>query len=327
MREAMYWTKLEDGKVRCDLCPHKCILKEGEIGICEGKKNIGGKLIAVNYGETVSLAMDPIEKKPLFHFYPGSYILSTAPNGCNLRCPYCQNYEISIAKADTTYISPEKLVDLAVYYKSRGIAFTYSEPLIWYEYIYDTAPIAKKHNLKIVLVTNGTIEEAPLRELLKWVDAMNIDLKSMDEKYYRTVLKGNLETVKNTIQIASKSIHIEVTNLLIPGVNDTKEQIQELIEWVAGVNDRIPLHFTRYFPHYKYVKAPTPVETLKMAYEMGRKYLKYVYMGNVYTGEGENTYCPVCGNLLVKRVGYQVNTSGIKKKRCSKCGNPVDFVL
>ena len=201
-KEALFWKPLKNGNVQCLLCPHNCILTPGQSGMCNGKQNIDGRLIAINYGETVSLALDPIEKKPLYHFMPGSCILSTAPNGCNLRCPFCQNYSISVLKTHTEYISPEELINLALRYNSPSIAFTYSEPLIWYEYILDVARLAEKEGIKLVLVTNGMINEEPLLKLLPYIHGMNIDLKSMDQGYYRRVLKGDLKTVKRTISIA-----------------------------------------------------------------------------------------------------------------------------
>jgi len=327
MKEAMYYEKLENNVVRCNLCSHHCVLKPGEVGICLGKKNIDGTLYAINYGETTSLAIDPIEKKPLFHFLPGTQILSTSPNGCNLRCPFCQNYNISVLETPTKYISPEELVKLAKYYRTLSIAFTYSEPLIWYEYILDVAKIAKPTGLKLVLVTNGMIEEEPLRNLLKYIDAMNIDLKNMDSGYYKKVLKGDLESVKRTISISQEKIHIEVTNLIIPGDNDTDEQIHSVVDFVSSLRDTIPLHFSRYFPNFKYNRPPTPIETLKKAYDIAREKLKYVYVGNAFIKGTENTYCPECGNTLIERYGYSVNIAGIKEGKCSRCGRKVDIVL
>ena len=326
-KEALFWKPLKNGNVQCLLCPHNCILTPGQSGMCNGKQNIDGRLIAINYGETVSLAIDPIEKKPLYHFMPGSSILSTAPNGCNLRCPFCQNYSISVLKTHTEYISPEELINLALRYNSPSIAFTYSEPLIWYEYILDVARLAEKEGIKLVLVTNGMINEEPLLKLLPYIHGMNIDLKSMDQGYYRRVLKGDLKTVKRTISIAQEMTHVEVTNLIIPGDNDKSEDIEKLVDFIASLRKTIPLHFSRYFPHHKYTRPPTPPDTMRMAYEIGKKKLYYVYVGNIFLPGTENTYCPECGNLLVERSFYQTKIVGIEDGKCSRCSRKVDFVL
>lgn len=324
-REALFYEKL-NGNVRCKLCPHECLIPPGKEGLCWGKKNIDGKLYAVNYGEVVSIGIDPMEKKPLYHFYPGKEILSVAPNGCNLRCPYCQNYTISQERLRTEYISPEELVKIARRYNSIGICFTYSEPLIWYEYIMDVANVEK--DMKIVLVTNGTINEEPFLRLAPYIDAMNIDLKSMDPEYYRKTLKGELKAVLRTIELAYENgIHVEITNLLIPTINDSPQEIKKLVEWVASLSKKIPLHFTRYFPHYRWELPPTPIESLMRAYEIGRRYLYYVYLGNVWSEIGNDTHCPSCGNLLVERRGFYARILGIEEGTCKKCGKKVDFVL
>jgi len=324
-REAEYYKKMENLMTRCELCPHECVIPPGGEGICWARKNEGGILYAQNYGKTTSLAVDPIEKKPLFHFRPGSEILSVSPNGCNMRCPYCQNYTISFKRAITREITPEELVSLAKEYNTPSIAFTYAEPIIWFEFIKDTSKYAKKEGIDLVMVTNGFISEAPLDELLEIISAMNIDLKSMSAEYYRKVLKGDLATTKRTIEKASQKIHVEVTNLLIPGDNDT--EIEDLSKYLASIDKKIPLHISRYFPHNNYNRPPTPINTLKKAYETAKKYLFYVYIGNALMGGYENTYCPDCSNTLVERSGYNVKITGIDKDKCSNCGRKVDFVL
>ncbi len=324
-REAEYYEKKENLDVRCKLCPQVCLIHPGEEGICWARKNENGILYAQNYGKTTSLAVDPIEKKPLFHFHPGTQILSVSPNGCNMRCPYCQNYTISFKRAVTREITPEELVSLAKEYNTPSIAFTYAEPIIWFEFIKDTSIYAKKEGINLVMVTNGQILEEPLDDLLEVVSAMNIDLKSMNAKYYREVLKGNLAVTKRTIEKASSKIHVEVTNLLIPGDNDT--EIEELSKFVASIDKAIPLHISRYFPHNNYNRPTTPIETLKEAYETARKHLYYVYIGNAPMEGSEDTYCPDCSNTLVERSGYNVKITGIDKDKCSNCGRKVDFVL
>lgn len=313
--------------MRCLLCPHSCLLEEGKIGICRGRKNQGGTLYAVNYGETTSLAVDPIEKKPLYHFHPGTQILSTAPNGCNLACPYCQNAEISQGEVSTQYISPEKLAKLAKNYNSVGIAYTYSEPLIWYEYLLDCGELAHENGLKNVLVTNGLINEEPLKELLPFIDAMNIDLKSMKEEFYKKVVKGDLSTVLNTIRLSKKTCHVELTNLVIPTLNDSEEDLVELIDWVADLGVDTPLHFSRYFPHYKFTTEPTPVETLKKAWRMAREKLRYVYVGNVWIEGASDTLCYNCGNLLIQRTHYSTKITGMANGKCGNCGTEAEVVM
>jgi len=282
-------------------------------------------LIAVNYGETTSIAIDPIEKKPLFHFKPGTNILSVAPTGCNMRCPYCQNYTISSKKAITKYIGPKELVNFAKEHNTPSIAFTYTEPIIWFEYIKDVAKYAEPSGINLVMVTNGLISKEPLMELLEIINAMNIDLKSMNEEYYKKVLKGDLNTTLKTIELASNKIHVEVTNLLIPGDND--RDVEELAKWLSSIDKVIPLHISRYFPYQGYERPPTSVSTLMEAYDIASRYLYYVYIGNVRVERAENTYCPECSNLLVERIGYNSRIVGIEGKNCSNCNRKVDIVL
>ncbi len=328
MVKAKYWEKLDGKKVKCTLCPHSCVIPEGGKGICNIRENIDGELIAAGYGRTTSLAMDPIEKKPLFHFKPGSLILSVAPNGCNLKCRWCQNWQISQEVVPTRFIDPELLVDIAIRENSVGIAFTYTEPLIWFEYIIDVAKIGKPKGLSMVAVTNGYINPEPLDELLNYIDAMNIDLKAMDDEVYRKLIGGRLEPVLNTVRTSAKRILIEVTNLLIPGVNDSDDQIKRLVDFIANVDPKIPVHFSRYFPAWKFNAPPTPVKTLLRAREIASKKLEYVYLGNVYIPDAEDTFCPYCGNKLVSRSGFYAKTVGITEDRkCSKCGKDVDIVL
>ena len=328
MVKAKYWEKLDGKKVKCTLCPHSCVIPEGGKGICNIRENIDGELIAAGYGRTTSLAMDPIEKKPLFHFKPGSLILSVAPNGCNLKCRWCQNWQISQEVVPTRFIDPKLLVDIAIRENSVGIAFTYTEPLIWFEYIIDVAKIGKPKGLSMVAVTNGYINPESLNELLDYIDAMNIDLKAMDDEVYRKLIGGRLEPVLNTVRTSAKRILIEVTNLLIPGVNDSDDQIKRLVDFIADVDPKIPVHFSRYFPAWEFNAPPTPVKTLLRAREIASEKLDYVYLGNVYIPDAEDTFCPYCGNKLVSRSGFYAKTVGITEDgKCSKCGKDVDIVL
>jgi pyruvate formate lyase activating enzyme len=327
-KEALYWEKREDGKVHCLLCPVGCVIAEGKVGVCRGRKNEGGRLYATNYGRLVSVAIDPIEKKPLYHFHPGRQILSTGPNGCNLRCQNCQNWNISQGESPTQFAESQDLIEIALRENSFGISYTYTEPLIWYEYVLDTARMAKEKNLANVLVTNGYINEEPLRKLLPYIDAMNIDLKSMDGDFYKKICKGKLAPVLKAIETSFQNhVHIEITNLLIPTLNDSDEQIQKLVDFVASLSDRIPLHFSRYFPMYKMDIPSTPLETIQRAFLLGKRKLKYVYVGNANIPNTSNTYCPVCNNLLIEREGYHTSVPGIKETKCKNCGTAVDVII
>ena len=265
---------------------HKCSLRPGQTGICRARKNEGGKIVCKNYGQITSLALDPIEKKPLRMFYPGSMILSVGSYGCNLSCPFCQNHEISMAKPDESeavFLSPQDLTDRAEAYRKKGnigVAFTYNEPLVGWEYVRDTARLVKQAGMKNVLVTNGTASLRVLEELLPFVDAMNIDLKSFQESYYRK-LGGDLATVKKFIERAAEECHVELTTLIVPGENDEAAEIEEEAEWIAGINEKIPLHVTRFFPRYQMKdRDATDVERVYLLAERARKYLKYVFVGN-----------------------------------------------
>jgi len=269
----------------CDLCPHHCNIKEGLTGRCRARSNINGVITCNNYGKLTSMALDPIEKKPLMRFYPGSMILSVGSYGCNLNCPFCQNNDISMANEfiETVYVSPKQLVMKAkelMPIGNIGIAFTYNEPLISYEYVRDCAMLAHKEGLKTVLVTNGTICTQPLKELLPYIDAMNIDLKGFTKRFYDMV-GGDLETVKRSISLADKHCHVEVTVLIIPGENDSDDEMEALSKWLKTVDYKIPLHISRFFPQYKMAdKSPTPVETIYRLKDIAAKHLKYVYAGN-----------------------------------------------
>ncbi len=323
--EASYY-EAHDGKVKCLLCPNFCIIADGKKGTCRIRSDRGGKLYADSYGKVVSLAIDPIEKKPLYHFYPSKPILSTGPNGCNFRCGFCQNSDISQGDVFTRNVSPEDMAQLASKDGSIGIAYTYTEPFIWFEYIRDTGKLVRENGLVNVLVTNGYVNEEPLRELLPIVDAMNVDVKSMSPEFYSKVCGGKLEDVLRTVEIASGYCHIEITNLIIQNYNDTDEDFEKLADWIYSVDPSIPLHFSRYFPRYKFTEPQTPVETLRRAFEIAKSKLKYVYLGNVTMEGASDTQCPVCGNILVERSSYSVRVRGIHNGKCSSCGSSVDFV-
>jgi pyruvate formate lyase activating enzyme len=328
MKEALFWETAEDGRVKCFLCPHNCLISEGKSGFCRQRKNVKGKLYTLNYGRVSSYGVDPIEKKPLYHFYPGSLIFSLGTLGCNFRCRFCQNWQIAqVEDGPAVEITPERAIELARSFKGNiGIAYTYSEPLIWYEYVLETARLAKEKGLKNVLVTNGFVNEKPLKDLLPYIDAMNIDVKGFTREFYKEYIKGDLSPVIETVERASKECHVEITTLLIPGLNDSEEDIRALSRWLGSLKRDIPLHLTRYFPNYKMDLPPTPVETMKKAREIAAAELDYVYLGNI-RNEGNNTYCPRCRTLLIERTGT-VKFQGLSQNgKCSNCGREINIVM
>ena len=321
MKEALFYEQ-EDGKIRCLLCPKECKIAEGKRGFCQARENIKGKLYALTFGECSSVSLDPIEKKPLYHFYPGSSILSLGSWGCNFSCQFCQNWSISQNEVPTRPLSPPQAVKLAR--GSLGIAYTYNEPLIWYEYVLETAKLARKEGLKNVLVTNGFINEKPLTHLLPYIDALNIDLKSFKDSFYKKFCQGELDGVLKTIEIAKDYSHLELTNLIIPGLNDKDEEINDLVNWVYSTGgEDLPLHFSCYFPNYKMSIPPTPISTLRRSKELAQRKLKYVYLGNVWE-EDDNTYCPNCKETVIKRRGYQILDLSIEKGKCKYCGERIE---
>jgi pyruvate formate lyase activating enzyme len=323
MREGELYRKMPQHAVSCFLCQRRCYLKDGETGFCHVRKNEGGKLYSLNWGKCVSYCVDPIEKKPFYHFMPGSEVFSFAAPGCNFRCEHCQNWEISqpteIIGRD---MPPEMMVELALKSKSEGIAYTYTEPTIFYEYAKDTALLARRKSLYNVFVTNGymtpeTIEDA------KWLDAARIDLKAFSDKFYKEICgDAHLEPVLKSIRLLHSKMHVEIITLLIPTLNDSDDEIRALSKWVKELDADIPLHFTGYYPSNRMALPPTPGDTLlrarKIAMEEG---LNYVYTGNRPGDGGENTVCPKCGSVAVERIGFDVVAKNIGKDgKCKKCG-------
>ena len=331
-REVFFYEKNSDGRTLCKVCPKLCNIKPGHRGFCRVRENREGQLFAANYGQCTSYGMDPIEKKPLYHFHPGSHILSLGTLGCNLRCGFCQNWEIAQGDPKSIYISPEQAVE-AVLSNNReevpciGLAYTYSEPFMWYEYVYDTAKLAREKGVKNVMVTNGYVNEEPLTKMLPFIDAMNIDVKGFTNKYYRETCAGRLEPVLRTVEISAQQCHVEITTLLVPGMNDSTEEIQSLAKWLSSINREIPLHFSRYFPNYKFDLQATPVETLVMARDTAREYLDYVYIGNAPQLDGDKTLCPGCSSLVINRRGYEIKMSGLKGENCRECGHKINVVI
>ncbi len=325
VREVEFYHK-DNGLLVCDLCPHHCKLKADQAGICRYRKRLGDKLIATNYAEAASLAVDPIEKKPLYHFRPGSVILSIGANGCNLRCRFCQNSEISQGEVPSRHLPVSELIGIAGSSGSIGVAFTYSEPLMWYEYVLEASQELHAKGFVSVMVTNGYIEEEPLKRLLPSIDAMNIDLKSLHDEFYGRICKAKLEPVQRTIRLAYQAgIHIEITHLVVTGWNDNEESIAALASWVADLDDEIPLHLSRYFPHYRYSEPPTSETFLHEALDIARRELKFVYLGNIPGEDGSNTYCPQCGALIIERFGYTTNVIGLENSQCTQCHRKLPF--
>ena len=323
MKEAMYYKKLDKDYVACTLCPHYCTIPEGDKGKCRVRENIGGTLYSLNYGKISSFGYDDIEKKPLYHFYPGSKIFSVGSFGCNLACDFCQNYEIVYEDSYARDIDDDTLIRLSGEKGSIGIAFTYNEPSIWFEYILEIAKKIKAKGLKTIMVTNGYINEEPLKELLPHIDAMNIDLKSMEDSFYKDVCKGSLEPVLKTIKLASKQTHVEVTTLLIEGANSELTEIESLGKRLGEIDPSIPLHISRYFPAYKMTLPPTSIDILFRARDILKKDLHYVYIGNV-VGLDNSTYCPDCDAKLIDR-NISQRTVGLKNNSCINCGREINI--
>ena len=328
--EAAWWHALPDGRVQCDLCPIGCKLREGQDGPCGTRGVRGGRMVPLQYGRVVAAGLDPVEKKPLYHFHPGRSILSLAALGCNLHCAFCQNWNISQRHdgVPAEELPPERAAALADRDGSIGVAYTYSEPLVWYEYVRDTARLVRARGLKNVVVTNGFLEPGPLAELLPLIDAANVDLKSMDDDFYRRVCKARLAPVlENIRRIHAAGVHLEVTNLLIPGYNDADAQIAALVEFVAGVSPDIPLHFSAYHPAWKFDAPPTPPETLLRAARIARERLPYVYLGNVLLPGESDTRCPDCGETVVRRGGFAAEVRLGPGATCPACGRKLPFVV
>ncbi|MCM8804068.1 MAG: AmmeMemoRadiSam system radical SAM enzyme [Candidatus Omnitrophica bacterium] len=332
-KEATFYKKLKDNLVQCFLCPKNCIIPPGKYGFCRARKNINGTLYSMGYSNPCSVAIDPIEKKPFFHFLPKTETFSIASSGCSLRCKFCQNWEISQYSPEETtniYLPPEKVVEYAMKYKCPSIAYTYSEPVNFYEYMIDTAKIAKEKGIKNIVHTAGFINKEPLEKLCKYIDAVNVDLKGFNNEYYRNVCEGELNVILNTLKILKENnVWIEITNLVIPGYNDKYEEIRNMCLWIKNnLGDYIPLHFSRFHPMYLMRHIPsTPVETLEKAVKIAKEVgLKYVYIGNVAGSNYENTYCPKCSKLLIRRYGFSVLENNIVNGKCKFCKEKIEGI-
>ena len=325
-RDAKFWKTISDKKIQCNLCSHSCKIDDGNFGICTVRKNEDGKLYTLIYGSVSSLSVDPIEKKPLFHFYPGTKVFSLGTIGCNFKCKHCQNYGISTAGLDYQHlreINPEQVIELAKKQDCQGIAWTYNEPAIWHEYSFDTSKLAKQNDLYTVYVSNGYIAEEPLREISSFLDAINVDIKAFDEDFYKKICNARLEPVLQTCELSKElGIHLEVTYLIIPGYNDSVEELTGFCKWVVEkLGTGVPVHFSRFHPDYKMTDVKiTPMETMIRAYDIAKKTgVLFPYLGNVPSGDYENTVCPSCGSICIKRQGYSINLGGLSKNKCAKC--------
>jgi pyruvate formate lyase activating enzyme len=326
-REALWCERRPDGGIACLLCPHACIITEAGHGICRVRFNRGGALELPFYGRISALSVDPIEKKPLYHFHPGSRILSVGFVGCSLRCGFCQNWHISQGTdADTRFLAPRDLVEAARRERSFAIAYTYSEPLIHVEYLIDSARLAREAGLKNVLVSNGYLNPAPAEEVLSLMDAVNIDLKAFDAGFYRTETGGSLEEVKRFISQAARAVHLEVTTLVIPGKNDDVEQIEGIARYLASLSPSIPLHLSAYHPQHRYTIPPTSPAAVRALAKIARRHLHYVYCGNIDEGDSDTT-CPTCGRVVVKRQGYSVSVEGLRGSACAHCGAAIPVIM
>lgn len=329
MREAMFYEKKTPG-VRCLLCPHFCRLQNGEAGICGVRREHGGRLYSENYGLCAAKALDPVEKKPLYHFYPGREIFSLGTLGCNLRCGFCQNWHLASRspEVETVLLTPAEVVAMLGQISGCqpvGVAYTYSEPGVWYEFVRDTALLVQESGYKNVLVTNGFLNKEPLLSILPFIDAFNIDVKAFREDFYRKICGGRLKEVQRYVEVAAASAHLELTYLIIPTLNDSEQEMRAFVQWVAGLNPAIPVHLSRYFPQAGFSLPPTPLAALERLWQGARETLPYVYLGNVPGSTAANTRCPGCGKELVLREGYRV-TAMLQNGACPYCGRPSDII-
>ncbi len=333
MQAASFYTKLENNKVKCNLCPHLCIVPESESGICKVRSNYEGELYSDIYGRISGMAVDPIEKKPLYHFFPGSGVLSVGSIGCNMSCSFCQNAHISqTGMEDLNTLqeyTPKEIVDLAIERNHSIIAYTYNEPTVFFEFMLDTARIANSRGLKNVMVSNGFINEKPLNELFLYMDAFNIDLKAFDDNFYKLIVKARIEPVLRSIhQIAKSGKHMELTSLIIPGLNDNKEQFSEMIAWISNVcgSDQV-FHLSRYFPNHKMQQSATPLISIEELMGIARLKLHYVYPGNTGLSFDSNTYCSNCQELLIERNLYSTSIKGLTEGYCINCHSDIPGIF
>jgi len=334
IKEGVLFDSLADNKVKCNVCSHRCTIAEGKLGVCRTRQNKNGKIYTLIYNTVSSEAIDPIEKKPLYHFLPGTLSYSLGTIGCNFRCMHCQNWNISqvtLEEAWTKEITPEEAIKRALATGCKSIAWTYNEPAIWHEYTYDSAVLAKKAGLKTIYVTNGYITPEALRRMAPYLDAFRVDLKSFSEDFYRKICGARLAPVLESTKLAKElGMHVETITLIIPTKNDSLQELTQIVKWVHdNLGAETPMHFTRFHPMYKMDDLySTPVETLEMAYDIANKEgMRFVYTGNVPGHKYENTYCPKCNALLIDRAGFRVSAIKIKDGKCPECGERIPIVV
>ncbi len=321
MREVSFARPVGEG-MQCLLCPHVCRLTPGEKGLCGVRQNRDNKIIALNYLQVGAWAIDPIEKKPLYHFYPGSIIFSVGSPGCNLECGFCQNWSLARGHSPAWEVSAEELISLGRREGSVGIAFTYAEPLMWYETLEEIMPEAQDQGLKMILVTNGFINSRPLKRILPFVDAVNLDLKAFRNNSYEKHCRGNLTTILHSAELFNNHCHLEITTLIVPGINDDPEEIGEEARWIRdNLGEDTPLHLSRYFPAYKYTHPPVSLKAMMELYQVARDHLPYVYLGNVHDAEYSTTRCPSCGHTIVQR--FPRISIDIHGRECPSCGHSI----
>jgi pyruvate formate lyase activating enzyme len=331
-RAAAYGTAVGRGAVRCGLCPNDCVIPDGGRGSCQVRANRGGVLVAENYGRVAAASLDPIEKKPLYHFHPGSLVYSLGSPGCNLHCRYCQNWRYSQAQEPADPLSPSEAVERALAARRRdpgvvGLCYTYTDPIIWFEYVLDTARLARQVGLVNVLKTNGYVNPEPLAELLEVADALNVDVKAFSEPFYRQVCGAGLAPVLRTVEAAVRAgRHVEVTALLVPGRNDSPAEVDALAGWLAALGESIPLHLARFFPNYRMEGAPTSVASLESARDTARRHLRHVYITGAWGADHGATRCPGCGETVIRRDGFRVRLDRVEGGRCACCGADLGLV-
>lgn len=328
--QALFATPISDMGVECHLCPHECVLKPGQTGICRTRTNVAGQLLTMAYGAVCAAHIDPVEKKPLFHFLPGSRTFSIATAGCNLRCMNCQNVQISQHQPvdiPSEHMSPQQIVDAALHHGCKSISYTYTDPVVYYEYAYDTARLAHLNGLKNIVVSAGYINEEPLKKWCKEMDAANIDLKSFDDHVYRKLCGASLAPVLRTLEILRKEhVWLEITRLMVPGMTDGADDIDAMCGWlVAHDMTDVPLHLSRFYPHHQLAYlAPTSVLCMEQACRIACDWgMKYVYVGNLPHQQREHTFCHVCHSLLIERSGFSVDTNQLRAGACPHCGGAV----
>jgi pyruvate formate lyase activating enzyme len=331
---ANFWKKIKENKVKCSLCSHNCEINDGKLGICGVRRNENGKLYSLIYGSCSSIAADPIEKKPLYHFFPGTNAFSMGSVGCNFKCNHCQNFSISTAKPPFSFmkeLKPEQVVELARNYSCQGVAYTYNEPTIWHEFCYDSAKLVKNAGLYTCYVSNGYISEDPLREISLVLDAINVDVKAFREDFYKKVCKARLEPVLRTCALAKElNIHLELTYLVIPDYNDSEKEIKDFCRWIVEeLGENVPVHFSRFHPDYKMNNvSATPIKTLFRSFDIAKETgILFPYIGNIINEDYENTICPKCGNICIKRKVFSIDTRGLKRNKCVKCNNEIPIVI